>query len=142
MTAAGTAMMSGVPDRHAAPHAPPVDVRVLTAVFAGGVVGTLARAGIAEAWAVRPGHWPWATFAVNLAGTFLLGLVVGRARWRALRPLLGTGLCGALTTFSTFQVELLDLADADRWGLATGYAAASVAAGLAAVALGLHVGRR
>ena len=58
------------------------------------------------------------------------------------RPLLGTGLCGALTTFSTFQLELLHLLDRDRIVLAAGYAAASLLAGFAGVALGTAAVRR
>ena len=49
------------------------------------------------------------------------------------RPLLGTGLCGALTTFSAMHLELVRMIDADRWALATAYAAASILAGFAAV---------
>lgn len=110
--------------------------RELLAVFVGGVAGTLARAGVLEAWPPQAGHWPWATFAVNVAGSALLGwLVAGERHHR----LLGTGFCGALTTFSTFQLELLDMADAGRPLLAVAYAGASVAAGLAALAI---AGRR
>jgi CrcB protein len=107
--------------------------RELAAVFAGGVVGALARAGVAEAWPPQPGHWPWATFLVNVAGAFVLGAVVAR---RYPRALLGQGFCGALTTFSTLQLELLQMLDAGRSGLALAYAAASLAAGLAAAELG------
>ncbi len=57
------------------------------------------------------------------------------------RPLLGTGLCGALTTFSTIQVELLQMLDADRLGLAAAYAAVSLALGLLAVALATNLAR-
>jgi fluoride exporter len=58
------------------------------------------------------------------------------------RPLLGTGFCGALTTFSTFQVELLDMLDADRVALAAAYAGASLAAGCLAVGLATNLERR
>jgi CrcB protein len=89
-----------------------------------------------EAWPAQPGQWPWATFAVNVAGSALLGWVAARDRHRGL---LGTGLCGALTTFSAFQLELVGLVEADRPLLGFGYAAGSIAAGLAAVTV---AGRR
>jgi len=91
-------------------------------VFAGGCLGALARAGLAEVFTM-----PWGTLVANIAGSFLLGYVATRSP-----RLLGTGFCGALTTFSTFQVELLDL----RPGLAVLYAAASISAGYAALVLG------
>jgi len=55
---------------------------------------------------------------------------------------LGTGLCGGLSTFSTMQVEILKMLDARAWGLAAGYAAASVAAGYAAIHLATAMVRR
>ena len=58
------------------------------------------------------------------------------------RPLLGTGLCGGLSTFSTMQVEILKMIDAHAWGLAAGYAAASIAAGYAAIHLATAMVRR
>jgi CrcB protein len=108
------------------------------AIFAGGVLGALARAGLAEAVPFDRTGWPWATFVANVAGTAALGYVTTRLQERLppstyRRPLLGTGLCGALTTFSTFQVELLQLGRHGHAGTAVGYAAASLAAGLAAV---------
>jgi fluoride exporter len=117
---------------------PSYDVRELAAIFAGGAAGALARAGIAEWLPHSAAQWPWATFGVNIAGAFLLGYFATRLQERLplsayRRPLLGTGLCGALTTFSTMQLELLRMLDHGRAGLAFGYAAASVAAGFAAV---------
>jgi CrcB protein len=108
--------------------------------MAGGAAGTLARAGLAEAIPVHPGTWPWATFAVNLLGSLLLGwIVVARARWR---PLVGTGFCGALTTFSTFQVQIVVLGDDGHVALAAAYLAVSVVAGLGAASLGHRLANR
>jgi len=124
-----------------------VDRRELAAVFAGGFVGALARAGLVEAVPHDAGEWPWATFTVNVVGAFALGYFVTRLQERLplsayRRPLLGTGLCGALTTFSTMQLELLDMLDGDHVALAVTYAAVSVMAGLAAVALATNLVRR
>ena len=114
-----------------------LDRRELAAIFLGGFAGAVARAALAEAVPPDAGAWPWATFAVNLVGAFLLGLVVnGGPRPRYARSLLGTGFCGALTTFATLQLELLRMLDDGRWLLAAGYAAASVAGGLLAVTAG------
>ena len=126
---------------------PSFDRRELAAVFAGGVAGALARAGLVEALPHARGAWPWATFVVNVVGTALLGYLVTRLQERLplsayRRPFLGTGACGALTTFSTMQVELLQMLDAGRAGLAAGYAAASLAAGFAAVFLATKLTRR
>lgn len=117
--------------------------RELAAVCAGGVLGTLLRALLADRWPVAPGTWPWATFAANLAGAAILGYAAVRlhARPSAERRFVGTGFCGALTTFSTMQVELLDMLDGHDYGLAAGYLATSVALGLLAVAGGARLGR-
>jgi CrcB protein len=101
-------------------------------------VGALARIGLAQAFPSTPGQWPWATFAVNIAGALMIGYLVTRLQERLpvstlRRPLLGTGLCGALTTFSTVQIELLRMIDLHRYGLATGYLLASVIGGYIAV---------
>lgn len=123
------------------------DRRELAAIFAGGFLGAVARAELAEALPTHAGSWPWATFLVNVSGAFALGYFTTRLQERLplssyRRPLLGTGLCGALTTFSTMQVELLDMLDASRIGLAVAYALASVVAGFAAVALATNLVRR
>jgi len=117
-----------------------IDGRVLLAIFAGGFCGAIARALVGEALPYETGQWPWATLLVNVAGALLLGWVVtrvedGREAFPHAGRLLGTGFCGALTTFSTLQLELLAMLDNDRYALAATYALVSVLAGLAAVAL-------
>jgi CrcB protein len=116
------------------------DPRQLLAVLAGGACGTLIRALLGDAITHDAGAWPWATLIVNVAGAFALGALVAVIAVRRVtspypRLLLGTGLCGGLTTFSTVQVELLQMLDRDRLGLALAYAAVSVVAGLAGIAL-------
>jgi CrcB protein len=115
-----------------------IDRRELAAVFAGGAVGTAARAVLGTVLARDPTQWPWPTFTVNIIGAFLLGYFTTRLLERLplssyRRPMLGTGLCGGLTTFSTMQVETVRMLDHHVYGLALGYTTASVAAGLAAV---------
>src|SRR4051794_10444676 len=124
-----------------------VDRRELAAVFAGGFAGALARAGLLEALPHGAAEWPWATFTVNVAGAFLLGYFVTRLQERLpqsayRRPLLGTGVCGALTTFSTMQVELLAMLDDAHVGLAAAYAATSVAAGFLTMTVATNLTRR
>jgi CrcB protein len=126
---------------------PRLDGRELAAIFVGGCIGAVLRAGLAVAAAPPPGHWPWPTFAVNLAGALLLGYFVTRLQERLplsayRRPLLGTGLCGALTTFSTVQVELVRMLEGGRLGLACGYAVASIGGGWLAVLLATASVRR
>ena len=123
------------------------DAREIGAIFAGGALGTLARAGLAEAFPHPATAWPWPTFAVNVVAAFLLGYFVTRLQERLplssyRRPLLGTGLCGGLSTFSTMQVEILEMINARAWGLAVAYAAASIAAGYAAIYLATAIVRR
>jgi CrcB protein len=124
-----------------------IDRRELAAVFAGGCAGAVARAELAQALPPTSGEWPWATFIVNVAGAFLLGYFTTRLQERLplsayRRPLLGTGLCGGLTTFSTMQLELLRMLDAGDVALAAAYALVSVAAGFLAVALATNLVRR
>ena len=112
-------------------------------VLAGGAAGALARARVGEALPHGPGEWPWATFAVNIAGTVLLGwLTIRLTEMGYWRLLLGTGFCGALTTFSTFQVETITLAKEGHVGVAAGYAVTSLAAGMSLAAAATVIARR
>lgn len=115
-----------------------VDRGELAAIFAGGFIGAIARGLLDDALPSDPGEWPWATFVANLAGAALLGYFVTRLQERLplssyRRPFLGTGVCGALTTFSTMQLELLRMIDDHAWMLAGGYAVASLVGGFACV---------
>ena len=122
------------------------DLRRLAAIYAGGVLGALARVGLAEAAPHGAGGWPWATFAVNMAGALLLGCFVARLRDHPedslAHPFLTTGVCGTLTTFSAVQLELFELVGAGYLGLAVAYAAATLAAGFLFVRLGIALERR
>jgi fluoride exporter len=116
-------------------------------ILAGGAVGALIRAAVAAALPDGRGQWPWATFAVNVAGALVLAWLTTRltemvAPTRYWRFLLGTGFCGALTTFSTFQVETIRLAKDGYAVTAVGYAGASIAAGMAAAVGATVVARR
>jgi CrcB protein len=126
---------------------PALDPRELAAIFAGGALGALIRTALANGVSIESGAWPWTTFAANIGGAFLLGYFVTRLQERLplstyRRPLAGTGLCGALTTFSTMQIELLRMLDRGRIDLAILYFSASVACGLLAVYLATAVVRR
>jgi CrcB protein len=126
---------------------PAHDRRELAAIFCGGIVGAVARTGLARAFPDSPHTWPWAIFSVNVVGAFMLGYFVTRLAERLptsayKRPFLGTGLCGALTTFSTVQLELFKMVQAHEWALAAGYAAATVVASFAAVTLATALVRR
>ncbi|MFI0235333.1 fluoride efflux transporter CrcB [Streptomyces sp. NPDC016845] len=110
-------------------------------VIVGAMVGAPLR--YATDRAVRARHdtaFPWGTFTVNVAGSLVLGLVTGAAAAGAassqLQLLLGTGLCGALTTYSTFSYETLRLAETGARFYAALNVAGSVAAGLGAAFTG------
>lgn len=110
-------------------------------VIAGAVVGAPLR--YLTDRTVQSRHdsvFPWGTFTVNVAGSVILGLVAGAVSEGAASPhvqlLLGTGLCGALTTYSTFSYETLRLAEDGARFYAAANVAGSIAAGLGAAFTG------
>lgn len=109
---------------------------VLVAVA--GAAGALSRYGIGVVVGVR--SFPWSTLGINVAGSFLLGLVLvlGEERgWPETATVpLAVGFLGAFTTFSTFSYETFTLARTDRAGTAAVYVTLSVIGGLAAAAAG------
>jgi CrcB protein len=117
-----------------------LDRRRLLAIYAGGTIGALARVGLAQALPHSAGGWPSGTFAVNMAGALMLGFFVARLRDHpqdsVAHPFLTTGICGTLTTFSTMQLELFEMVDAGRAGLAAAYLAATIAGGYLFVRVG------
>ncbi len=128
-----------LPESFQAAH-PKISRLELAAVGAGGAVGALGRVGLEQAWPAAAGSWPWATFAVNIAGALMLGCLMAALRRRGpvsipAYRLLGTGVCGTLTTFSTMQIELLQMLDRARYGLALGYVSSSVIGGYVAVSV-------
>ena len=124
---------------------PRVDRQEMAAIVAGGAAGALLRVALARTYVSGHADWPWVTFAVNLAGAFLLGYFATRLQERLplsayRRPLLGTGFCGALTTFSTWMFETQRLAEEGEAPSGAANVAISLAVGLGAVALGRLIG--
>lgn len=113
-------------------------------VALGGAVGSVARYGVnrAAVAAFGPG-FPVATLAVNIAGSFFMGLLVVllAQRGNAFAPLLMTGLLGGFTTFSAFSLDAVSLWERGQQGTAMAYVALSVGLSLAALILGLAVAR-
>jgi CrcB protein len=122
------------------------DLRRLAAIYVGGVLGALARVGLAEAAPHGPGGWPWGTFAVNMAGALLLGYFFARLRDHPedslAHPFLTTGICGTLTTFSTVQLELFEMVDGGHFAIATAYLGATLLAGFFCVRAGIALEHR
>jgi fluoride exporter len=120
---------------------------VLAAISAGGVLGALARYGLQTAFPHQPGGFPWATFAVNVSGCFLIGvlMVLVTQVWTArplLRPFLGVGVLGGFTTFSTYVVDIQQAITAAAATTGLAYLAATLVAALIAVFLGTAATQR
>jgi CrcB protein len=106
----------------------------------------MARYGVGRAYPTASGHFPWATFAINTSGAFVLGFLLAAIleRWRApwyLRPLTCVGFLGAWTTMSTLAFEADLLTKDGHSGSAVAYLLATLFAGLVATALGVAIGR-
>jgi CrcB protein len=126
---------------------PNLDGRELAAIFLGGAIGALLRVWLGEEFTGAAATWPWVTFSINITGSFALGYFATRLQDRLpqstyRRPLLGTGFCGAYTTFSTMQVEILKMIEREHYGLAAAYAAASVTVGYLAIWVATAIVRR
>jgi CrcB protein len=126
---------------------PCIDRQELVAIFVGGFLGVIARAALEQGLAEPPDSWPWATFIVNILAAVALGYFATRLQERLApslyaRAFLGTGICGALSTFSTMALELLRMIEGDHWALAGGYSAASIGCGFAAVFVSTKLVRR
>lgn len=120
-------------------------IQTLLQVAIGGALGAAARylTNVGAMRLLGPG-FPWATVAVNVAGSFLMGvLVVALAHRDAMRlaPFLMTGVLGGFTTFSAFSLDALTLWERGQTGLAAAYVAGSVAVSLAAIVAGMAVTR-
>lgn len=116
--------------------------RVLAAIALGGGLGSVARYLVGAAVTVPEGHFPWATFLINVTGCFALGLLMVFVLdvWpprRYVRPFLGIGVIGGYTTFSTVTIEILRLPAGQAWA----YALGSLFAGLTSVWCGMTVAR-
>jgi fluoride exporter len=116
----------------------------MTTVLVGvaGTLGVLARYGISRL-TLHTDALLWSTVGINIAGSFLLGLLVAE-HWfdRDVREALGVGFLGGFTTFSTFSVQIVLEVDSGEPGRAAGYFLASVVGGVAAATAGYVLGRR
>ena len=111
-------------------------------VILAGAVGAPARY-LVDSWVARrvSGPFPWGTFAINVTGSFVLGVVTGLTLYHGLsafpKAVVGTGFCGAYTTFSTFSYETVRLVEEGSVGAAVRNVVASVVVGLLAAVAGL-----
>ena len=119
---------------------------MLAAIAAGGMLGASARYGIVHLMPTGPDEFPWATFLTNMSGSFLLGLLLAVLLdrfppTRLVRPFLATGILGAFTTMSTYQVEIALLIKDGHALSGFTYGVGSLFVGLALAYAGMVAGR-
>jgi CrcB protein len=118
---------------------------VLAVISIGGALGSLARYGLGVAYPASSTGFPWATFAVNVSGSLLIGvlmvLVAEVFTARLVRPFFGAGVLGGFTTFSTAVVDMQRLVNAGAPVTALGYLAGTLVAALAATTAGIALTR-
>jgi CrcB protein len=119
---------------------------ILGVIAVGGALGSAARYGAGVLWPHDPSQVAWSTFAVNVAGGFLLGLLMVFVNdvWpphRYVRPFVGVGILGGFTTFSTYMLDTHSLLAAGRLPVALLYLMGTLLVGLVAVWLGIVGGR-
>ncbi|MBD5784753.1 CrcB family protein [Cellulosimicrobium terreum] len=127
------------------PRRRPPLVALAGIVALGGAVGTTARALLEHVFAPVPGSWPWTTFAINVVGSFVLGVLLetlvrsgpDEGRRRTVRLGCGTGVLGGFTTYSTFAVEAERLLTGGHAALGVAYALVSVVVGIVAACAGI-----
>lgn len=122
----------------------------LLLVAAGGATGAVARylLGLAAGRVAGHGGWPWGTFSANVLGGLLMGVLIGvlalrggadQEKWRLL---LGVGLLGGFTTFSSYSLEIVLMLQRRAYVEAAGYGVGSMALSVLALILGLFLTRR
>ena len=119
---------------------------ILAALGCGGLLGSVARYAVSVAIPIANGQFPWNTFIINVTGSAVLGfllilLIEQFPRGRLVRPFIGTGVIGAYTTFSTFEVNALLLFREHHLMTGVSYVVASLLAGLLAMWLGMSGAR-
>lgn len=142
----GTGAATGVFARPRRSRWPRIHWLTVLAVAGGGFFGGLVRYAVGLALPAPHGGFPWSIFLVNTAGAFLLALLLVLVLevlppTTYLRPVLGTGFCGALTTFSSVATGVDQLVARGHAATAVGYVVASLLAGLAAASFGIVLGR-
>ncbi|WP_329120392.1 fluoride efflux transporter FluC [Streptomyces sp. NBC_01465] len=121
---------------------------VLAVISAGGALGACARYGLALAWPVAEGAFPWTTLVVNVVGCALIGVLMvlvsegGRSAHPLVRPFLGVGVLGGFTTFSTYALEVSRLLARHEAGTALAYAGGTLVGAIGAVWAAASVTRR